>query len=186
MAYFRTCPYCGANLDPGEICTCRQKDGAALLEQDDPKGTRTANIISSMTQNVNALTALRSFLSDNGIPIRDAIAVLSDAFPSFDKTVMSKCLKPEKYGVVLHPNGWVYLNDAYPDAIFSDSPSATAAKKKERRRLPCRIYGRLSQSDFAKLQQYASEDGYLTIQNWLHAQVTAYLNTKEADNAGHS
>ena len=23
MAYFRTCPYCEANLDPGEVCECR-------------------------------------------------------------------------------------------------------------------------------------------------------------------
>lgn len=22
--YYRTCPDCGANLDPGEICTCQQ------------------------------------------------------------------------------------------------------------------------------------------------------------------
>lgn len=22
MAYFRTCPRCGANLDPGEVCDC--------------------------------------------------------------------------------------------------------------------------------------------------------------------
>lgn len=24
MAQYRTCPYCGANLDPGETCDCRQ------------------------------------------------------------------------------------------------------------------------------------------------------------------
>lgn len=23
MAYYRTCPYCGSNLDPGERCDCR-------------------------------------------------------------------------------------------------------------------------------------------------------------------
>lgn len=22
MSYYRTCPHCGANLDPGEICDC--------------------------------------------------------------------------------------------------------------------------------------------------------------------
>ena len=26
MSYFRTCPHCGANLDPGEKCDCREKD----------------------------------------------------------------------------------------------------------------------------------------------------------------
>lgn len=23
MSYYTTCPHCGANLDPGEICECR-------------------------------------------------------------------------------------------------------------------------------------------------------------------
>jgi len=22
MSYYHTCPYCGANLDPGELCSC--------------------------------------------------------------------------------------------------------------------------------------------------------------------
>lgn len=25
MAYYNTCIYCGANLDPGEKCNCRNK-----------------------------------------------------------------------------------------------------------------------------------------------------------------
>lgn len=45
MAYFRTCPLCGSNLDPGEICDCQI--GAALLltegaaEQWDPPNSQT-------------------------------------------------------------------------------------------------------------------------------------------------
>lgn len=27
MAYYDTCPYCGANLDPGEKCDCRKENG---------------------------------------------------------------------------------------------------------------------------------------------------------------
>lgn len=23
MSYYRTCPHCGAHLDPGEVCDCR-------------------------------------------------------------------------------------------------------------------------------------------------------------------
>ena len=25
MSYYRTCPWCGANLDPGEQCDCKEK-----------------------------------------------------------------------------------------------------------------------------------------------------------------
>lgn len=28
MSYFRTCPHCGAHLDPGEVCDCRNKEKA--------------------------------------------------------------------------------------------------------------------------------------------------------------
>ena len=28
MSYFRTCPHCGAHLDPGEVCDCRNNEEA--------------------------------------------------------------------------------------------------------------------------------------------------------------
>ena len=34
MPYYRTCPYCGANLDPGERCDCQE-------EQEEPTDTET-------------------------------------------------------------------------------------------------------------------------------------------------
>lgn len=29
MSYYRTCPYCGAHLDPGERCDCREGQSGA-------------------------------------------------------------------------------------------------------------------------------------------------------------
>lgn len=34
---YKTCPYCGANLDPGEKCGCREEDAAPGQENDDEK-----------------------------------------------------------------------------------------------------------------------------------------------------
>lgn len=28
MSYYRACPKCGANLDPGEVCDCQNKETA--------------------------------------------------------------------------------------------------------------------------------------------------------------
>lgn len=28
MAYFNVCPSCGANLDPGEVCSCKKEMSA--------------------------------------------------------------------------------------------------------------------------------------------------------------
>lgn len=35
MPYYKTCPYCGDNLDPGERCDCRDKG----KEAEQPKAT---------------------------------------------------------------------------------------------------------------------------------------------------
>ena len=32
--YYRTCDRCGANLDPGEVCTCEQEEKEARGEKD--------------------------------------------------------------------------------------------------------------------------------------------------------
>lgn len=28
MSYYCTCPYCGAHMDPGEVCDCRKENAA--------------------------------------------------------------------------------------------------------------------------------------------------------------
>lgn len=37
--YFRTCPYCGAHLDPGETCDCQEKEKAAHSGANTEDGT---------------------------------------------------------------------------------------------------------------------------------------------------
>lgn len=39
MAFYRTCPYCGSNNDPGETCDCRTetKKEAAPLHRERPQ-----------------------------------------------------------------------------------------------------------------------------------------------------
>lgn len=48
MSYYRPCPYCGASLDPGEICDCQEKEEAAL---------RGANTEDGNAKNDNAIVA---------------------------------------------------------------------------------------------------------------------------------
>ena len=49
MAYYRTCPYCGCNLDPGERCDCRTEEKeAAPLPRETASGDRTPNVIISV------------------------------------------------------------------------------------------------------------------------------------------
>lgn len=34
MPYYWTCPYCGANLDPGEKCDCQQNETKEEINHD--------------------------------------------------------------------------------------------------------------------------------------------------------
>ena len=50
MAYFKTCPHCGAHLDPGEKCDCRDKrenpaDAANADEVKNESATNTNALI---------------------------------------------------------------------------------------------------------------------------------------------
>lgn len=33
MPYFRVCPFCGSNLDPGEICDCKTEKDAETAQR---------------------------------------------------------------------------------------------------------------------------------------------------------
>lgn len=39
MYLYYSCPYCGASLDPGEICDC-QIENSGLTENSSPKNTQ--------------------------------------------------------------------------------------------------------------------------------------------------
>lgn len=42
MSYYRACPNCGANLDPGEVCDCQNKETAPeAATSEAAKGPRT-------------------------------------------------------------------------------------------------------------------------------------------------
>lgn len=37
--YYHSCPHCGSNLDPGERCSCQEKEEAASGGNDTESGT---------------------------------------------------------------------------------------------------------------------------------------------------
>lgn len=46
MKYY-SCPYCGANLDPGERCDCKRKE-AELLTQNRPQDKTPTHILADV------------------------------------------------------------------------------------------------------------------------------------------
>ena len=54
MPQYITCEYCGSNLDYGETCDCKKKEGAPS-EAVHPQEFDTKHILSQETKNVTSL-----------------------------------------------------------------------------------------------------------------------------------
>lgn len=52
MSYYRTCPTCGAALDPGERCDCTEK-AAPVLQHQDGKAEQIEQPVSASIMNKN-------------------------------------------------------------------------------------------------------------------------------------
>ena len=52
MSYYRTCPTCGAALDPGERCDCTEK-AAPVLQHRDGKAEQIEQPVSASIMNKN-------------------------------------------------------------------------------------------------------------------------------------
>ena len=83
----------------------KNENGAALLAQDDSKAKNHTCILQAFDAAVKAHD-LKNALGLLEMKPQDTVALMQGMFPSFDKTVLSKCSKPEKYGCVLHPAGY--------------------------------------------------------------------------------
>jgi len=53
MSYYRTCPYCGVNLDPGEVCDCREKEKALASAANADESKAEQNITPDSASNDN-------------------------------------------------------------------------------------------------------------------------------------
>ncbi len=59
MSYYKTCPYCGAHLDPGEVCDCAAriaedailKDIRLAIKKTAPSGANTGDGKAEAKQN---------------------------------------------------------------------------------------------------------------------------------------
>jgi len=136
------------------------------------------------------MTNLKDVMAAGDIAPKEAVRIVRAQFPSFDKTLLSKCAKPEKYGVVLHPEGFQALYAAFPapdyeppalepDPEQPDTLEHPEEKRaSERHRLRCRVSCRLEDIEYEALQRYVREDGFDTMQAWLSHKVRQYLKRK--------
>lgn len=64
MSYFKTCPRCGAHLDPGEVCTdCQEKKMTKM-----PNLLRIAQELAAYEDPDRVLSALAALLGKEPLP----------------------------------------------------------------------------------------------------------------------
>lgn len=160
----------------------KNEEEADLLAQTDLKEKNLEPILPQFSAAVKRHD-LRTALNVLTLQPREAVELLSRSFPSFDKTVLSKCSNPEKYGCVLHPAGYAALRtlikDDAPAQEQQDPQQPRKRRKSSTHKFNCRVAGRLPDEKYVLLQRYIRMEGYETTQDWVTAQVDAYLKEME-------
>lgn len=194
------CPECGANLDHGEKCNCQKEKEAAPLTRMRPPRNDTTNSLSGPAPVVKPdrglaiVNELRQIRIDNHLPAKEMVEVVKQLFPKYDKTLQSKCERGDEYGILIQPAALDALRKAYSttqnqvqsQAVDEVALKAAMPKKASGHRFTCRISARLPDATWERLQHYAAADGYGTMQDWILAQVTAYIMQKQREDAAHN
>jgi hypothetical protein len=184
---YRVCPHCGVHLDFGEKCDCQNEKESA------PAGTGTPSecdgsvpcIVTPSWPDVNDCLQLRDICRSTGAQGKEIAMVVREQFPKFNRQLLAQCQAPEKYGIVIHPDGLRLICDTYgvehPEEPCSDlaEPSTeterSAGRKKDNRRLGRKLTFRMTPKDYAKLIVRVDRDGFESVQAWLYDKVMKML-----------
>ena len=97
-----------------------QEKKADLLAQNRPQANYPTAIVSREEIAVKT-NALKDAVATAHLTPKQVVEVVRSLFPSFDKSMLSKCMKPEKYGVVIHPLGLAAITGDTPQMV-PDNP----------------------------------------------------------------
>lgn len=121
--------------------------------------------------------ALKELRLRKEIPVKDMVAVVQKIYPRYDKVMQSKCEHGEDYGIELPADAM----DALYEAFDPERKTAIKSRRRDAHRLTCSIKARLETPVYEALQQRIRAAGYDTTQDWLTAQVLAYLERNDTD-----
>lgn len=182
MPIYKTCPHCGAHLDPGERCDCQDKAEDAPDAPGTPSdktATSSTVIVANRAPNVNDCLRLREIRTNTGAMAKDAALVVRDVFPKFNRQLLAQCEAWEKYGIIIHPEALGTICAAYGVSLL-DSPAeavitAPEPRKKANRKLARKLTLRMTDEDYKLLEQRIKESGCQSSQAWLYEIVLRAL-----------
>lgn len=117
---YHVCPDCGAHLDFGERCDCKneREDTSDAAEVPSQKEIIATSSLTNPPVDVNSLN-LRDLRQATGAMAKDAALVIREVFPKFNRQLLAQCEAWDKYGIVLHPDGLQALCKTYGIATGS-------------------------------------------------------------------
>ena len=161
-----------------------KENEAAVLAHNDPMESISTDIIADFDAAVNRGDA-DAALDIAGMATREAADLLRNRFPKLDKSLISKCKKPELYGCRLHEDGFTIIRmavfgDAEAVATPQDREKPTGASKRTSggHRFKCRLSCRLPDEKYELFKECIAEDGYATVNDALLTLVLAYIERK--------
>lgn len=177
MPYSNPCPYCGANLDPGEKCDCQEKKENGLPDANQTSPMRDdKSHIPNITQKKTKVKAnpLRDLRISKNLSAKDMVCTVRVLYPKYDRMLQSKCEHGDEYGVDIKVKALYALFEKF-------APERLAREKYIRggcHRLSCKVMCRLEDDEYEELKERVKEDGFDTMQEWLSSMIRAYLRSK--------
>ncbi len=187
----RTCPDCGASLDPNERCDCRDKKEGAPAATGTPSGGNdwrrdSTCILADPYQDVKNLLRLKEIREETGSMAKDVAMVVREKFPGFNRQLLSQCERWEQYGIIIHPDGLRLICEAYdmPLPDTSDEPVEVkvedpAQKKTENRKLDRKFTLRTTVAKYSRIQRIIEKKGYKSMQDWFNAMLDDLLGGED-------
>jgi len=120
------------------------------------------------------LTRLRL---EHNLKAADIVEVVKRYYPSFDKTMLSKCERGEKYGVNIKPE----IMNAIINELAPESRESIKRRIRGGHRLLHRVQARLENDDYELLQQLREREGYKTLQDLLSDLIKNYIKGAKND-----
>lgn len=117
---------------------------------------------------------MKEFREGRNLSQRDIIDVVQESAPGFDKYLLSKVERPEKYGIRL-------LNEIEQNLVEAFPLTAPEARKPDRRKNPCRLYCRVGKRMYGQLQRALQADGFKTTQDGLVYIISKYLDGRDGE-----
>ena len=178
----RTCEFCGAHLDPNEICDCKKNEDASAATETSSRGEvagvgTSIAILPEPYRDVNNLLRLKGVRESTGSMAKDVATLLRTIFPKFTRQLLSQAENPEQYGVLIHPAAMELICTTYQIRLDKSGPKITVDKprKKPNRRLGRKLTLRMTPGDFDVLQKRVQSDGFESVQAWLYTQIRKLL-----------